>query len=78
MADKEYISRTTAKEKWTQGVKEKIEERGTAGSFREWCRRRGFSKVTAECIADGLKSLNVAIRKKAGLAKAYATMRKRK
>jgi hypothetical protein len=39
------------------------------GSFTAWCKRQGFSGVTSECIAKGLKSKNAAIRKKANFAR---------
>lgn len=64
-----------AKRKWTQQAAKSIERRGTEGSFRAWCQRRGHGKVTAECIAEGLRSKDPGIRKKAGLAKAYAKIR---
>jgi len=39
------------------------------GSFTAWCKSKGFSGVTPECIALGLKSKDSGIRKKANFAK---------
>lgn len=64
-----------AKKKWTKQVDKRIEERGTAGSFRAWCKRQGYDSVTAECIQKGLNSDSEAIQRKARLAKAYARIR---
>lgn len=39
------------------------------GSFTAWCKRQGYSGVTQECIRQGLRSKNPAIRKKANFAR---------
>ena len=48
------------------------------GAFREWCKKRGYSKVTSRCIQEGLASKNPTVRKRAAMAKGFATMRKKR
>ena len=59
-----------ADDKWMQKASESMKERGTVGSFTEWCKRNGFESTTCACVSKGLASKNAAIRKKAGFAKA--------
>jgi len=66
------------KKKWIQSARARMKRKGTVGSFRRWCKRQGFSKVTAACIAKGLRSKNPKIRKKAAFAKAMAKVRRRR
>ena len=63
--------------KWIQDAKESMKRRGTEGAFAAWCKEQGYGSVTAECIAQGLKSKSPTIRRRAGLAKAFATARKK-
>lgn len=67
-----------AKKEWMQGVKKKIEKRGTEGSFTRWCKSRGYEGVTAECIEKGLNSDSKSIQAKAKLAKAFGSVGARK
>jgi len=39
------------------------------GSFTSYCKRKGFKKVTGECIRQALKSKSKAVRKKALFAR---------
>lgn len=55
-----------------------VKRRGTKGKFRAWCKARGYSKVTAACIAQGLRSRSTSVQRMAKAAKAYATMRRGK
>lgn len=63
---------------WAAEVKRKMKSKGTEGSFRRYCIGKGFDKVTTACINVGLKSKDPGIRKKAGLAKTFASMRRKK
>ena len=38
------------------------------GSFTEYCKRKGYHKVTKKCIEEGKRSKSKAIRKKAVFA----------
>lgn len=61
------------KKKWIQKANVK------KGSFTAWCKRKGFSGATAECIAAGKRSKNATIRRRANLAATFKKMaRKRK
>lgn len=51
--------------KWIQEATNKMKQKGTMGSFREYC----GGEVTMECIEKGLKSKDPKIRKKAQFAK---------
>ncbi|GIU70110.1 MAG: hypothetical protein KatS3mg002_1346 [Candidatus Woesearchaeota archaeon] len=51
--------------KWIQEATNKMKQKGTVGSFREYC----GGEVTMECIEKGLKSKDPKIRKKAQFAK---------
>lgn len=57
-------------EKWMQRARARMAAKGTIGSFTAWCKRQGYSGVTASCICRGLKSGSTKIRKKAAFAKA--------
>lgn len=65
------------KKLWAGKVKKGMEQRGTTGKFRKWCQQHGFSKVTAECIAMGLRA-GGSVARMAKLAKGFATMRKKR
>jgi len=54
--------------KWIQKATEKMEEKGTVGSFSAWCKRKGHDGATTACIKQGLASKDPAIRKKAQFA----------
>jgi len=56
------------KKKWMQKASASIKRRGTKGVFRAWCLRRGYKSVTAGCIAEGKRSKNPTIRRRAALA----------
>jgi len=56
---------------WIQGaIKNK-------GSFRGWCKSRGYKQVTLACIQEGKRSKNPTIRRRATLAKTLMGMRKK-
>ena len=57
-----------SKKRWIQSAMSKMKAKGTVGSFTAWCKRRGYKGVTAGCIAEGKRSKNPAIRKKANFA----------
>jgi hypothetical protein len=71
------VATTKKKKGWIQTVNKGIAKRGTEGSFKTYCEKQGFPGCNDACIAKGLKSPNPAIRKKAGLAKAFAGLRKK-
>ncbi|MRJ06265.1 MAG: hypothetical protein C6I01_01935 [Epsilonproteobacteria bacterium] len=51
------------------------------GSFTEYCRKKGYKKVTLQCIKEGLKSKNPLTRKRALFAlnvRKWAKNKKRK
>jgi hypothetical protein len=61
-----------AKEKWIQkAIKRK-------GAFREYCKRKGYTKVTKECIEEGKRSKDPTIRRRAILAETLMKMRKKR
>ena len=62
-------------DKWMQNVSDRVKERGTEGSFRRWLGKKEGQKVGTSDIAKGLKAKSPGIRKKAGLAKAFASAR---
>jgi len=39
------------------------------GKFTEYCKRKGYKKVTQKCIQEGLRSKNLTTRKRAVFAK---------
>lgn len=57
--------------KWMQRVRKAIERAGTEGAFRRYCIRKGYKGVTQECIQEGLRSPNPAIRERASLARTF-------
>jgi hypothetical protein len=59
------------KRKWMQEASRRMEEKGTKGAFREYCRRRGYSGVTQACIEEGKRSKDPTIRKRAVLAETF-------
>jgi len=62
--------RKKKKGKWIQAATKRMKRKGTTGSFRAWCARRGLgNKVTLLCIQKGLRSKSPAIRKKANFAR---------
>lgn len=48
------------------------------GAFTKYCKSKGYSGVTTECISQGKKSKNKRTRKQAVLAENFRKMRKRK
>jgi len=66
------------KKKWIQSSRARMKRKGTVGSFRRWCKRQGFSKVTAACIVKGLRSKNPKIRKKANWVRNVLKSKRRK
>jgi len=48
------------------------------GAFTKWCKSRGYSGVTSECIREGQKSKNPTVRKRATLAKTFKKMAKKR
>lgn len=65
---KRRSKKSTGKKKWMQKARTSMKKRGTVGSFTAWCKRQGYTKVTAACIAKGKRSKSAAIRKKANFA----------
>lgn len=63
---------------WAQEASAAAERKGTKGSFRAYCLRKGYSKVTAACIAEGKRSSSPLIRKRAVLAENYAKIRRKR
>ena len=66
-----------------QQIKAAIKKRGTEGTFREWCKRHGFSGGNEACANYALRQykkgkVSESIMKKARTAKALASMRKKK
>ncbi|RLI83627.1 hypothetical protein DRP04_00950 [Archaeoglobales archaeon] len=66
-----------------QQIKAAIQKRGTEGTFREWCKRHGFSGGNAACANYALRQykkgkVSKDIMEKARTAKAFASMRKKK
>lgn len=61
------------KKKWIKGAIK------NPGSFTAYCKRKGYKGVTAACIAEGKRSKDPTIRKRANLAQTLRGMsRKRK
>lgn len=59
------VGKTAKKDdKWMQHAEEKMEEKGTKGTFTEYC----GGKVTEECIEEGKKSPNSKTRQRANFA----------
>jgi len=44
-------------------------KKSTQGSFKAYCRKKGYSGVTTACINEGLRSSSSVIRKKANFAR---------
>lgn len=40
------------KKLWIQDVVKRAERKGTKGKMREWCQKRGYTRVTKACIQD--------------------------
>ncbi len=67
------MAKKKSNKKWMQRAVKK------PGAFTEWCKRRGYSGVTAQCIAEGKRSKNPTTRKRAVLAETFRkTSRKKK
>jgi len=66
------------KRKWAQKVKQQMEKKGTTGSFRRYCKKKGYSGATQACIEEGKRSRNPRTRKRAVLAENFRKMRRRK
>jgi len=60
------------KKKWIQEAIKK------PGAFTEWCKRRGYSGVTQECIEEGKRSSNPTTRRRAHLAETLRKMNKKR
>jgi hypothetical protein len=60
------------KKKWIKGAIK------SPGSFTRWCRSRGHKGVTAVCIAEGKRSKDPKIRKRAHLAETLRGMKRKK
>jgi len=58
-------------EKWMQQAAQNTKERGTKGSFRAYCQRKGFEETTCACVAQGKASNNPLLVKRATLAGNY-------
>lgn len=56
-------------EKWMQKASEKMEKKGTKGSFTKWCKEHGYGGCNSDCISAGLEK-GGKIAKKAAFAKA--------
>jgi len=64
---------------WLKEARERMERKGTVGAFTAWCRRRGYKSTTLKCIAEGKRSKNPTIRKRAQFAaRMHEIARKRK
>jgi hypothetical protein len=61
------------KNNWLKKAVKNMDKNKTKGKFTEYCKQKGFTKVTDACISQGLKSSNSTINKRANFAK---TMRK--
>ena len=66
-----------------QQIKAAIQKRGPEGTFREWCKRHGFSGGNETCANYALRQykkgkVSKDIMEKARTAKAFASMRKKK
>ena len=48
------------------------------GKFTDYCKKKGYKKVTQECIEEGLKSKNPLTRKRALFAKVARKWKKSK
>jgi hypothetical protein len=58
------------KKRWIQQAIKKQKQKGTTGSFKRWCKSKGFGdKVTLKCINEAKQSKNKTIRQKANFAK---------
>ncbi len=53
------------KKRFIQEAMERSRRKGTVGSFKRWCKRQGYSKVTPACINRGKKSKNLTTRRRA-------------
>jgi hypothetical protein len=60
------------KKKWIQEAIKK------PGAFTEWCKRRGYSGVTKECIEEGKRSSNSTTRRRAYLAETLSKLSKKR
>jgi len=58
--------------KWIKGAIK------SPGSFTRWCKSRGYSSVTAACIAEGLRSKDPKIRRRAALARTLRRLARRR
>ena len=58
------------KKRWIEQAIKKQKQKGTTGSFKRWCKSKGFGdKVTLKCINKAKRSKNKTIRQKANFAK---------
>jgi len=55
-------------------IKEAIKK---PGAFTQWCIRRGYKGVTAQCIAEGKRSKNPTTRRRAHLAETLRELPRR-
>jgi hypothetical protein len=56
------------KKKFIQEANERSRRKGTVGSFKRWCKRQGYSKVTTACINRGKRSKSLTTRRRAVFA----------
>lgn len=64
--------------KKTSKPKGKLNLKLKEGAFTEYCKRKGYKKVTTQCIEEGLRSSNPKTRKRANFAKVSRTWNKGK
>jgi hypothetical protein len=75
LGGKEYIDKSNIdeSEKFIQKATKKMENKGTEGKFRSWCKRNGLTseegEVTKKCIDKAMKSDNSDVVKMANFAK---------
>ncbi len=78
MKDKKPKKRKSAskkkqtKKKWIQGMDLK------EGAFTEYCKKKGYKKVTKKCIEEGKRSKNPKTRKRAVLAETFKKIAKKR
>ena len=56
------------KKKWIQETTKSFEKKGTKGAFTKWCKSKGFSGVSNECIKLGKQSKSLRTRRRAVFA----------
>ena len=66
------------KKKWLQEARERMERKGTVGSFTAYCKRKGYGGVTQACINEAKASGNPTLVKKAVFAQNVRKIARRK